>query len=33
MFNIEENRYIVILFGGLGVLESDGKVIYKNKFA
>ena len=33
MFNVEGNRYIVVLFCGLVVLESDGKIIYKNKFA
>ena len=30
---LKKKRYIVVLFCGLGVLESDGKIIYKNKFA
>ena len=33
MFNVEENRYIVVLFGVLGVLERGWTIIYKNKFA
>ena len=33
MFNIEGNRYIVVLSCVLGVLERGWTIIYKNKFA